>query len=97
MPTRRLTCLKQVAAAQNAHLSRNALSLRAESDREQFVIQRCFGLGRDQAQEHLQLRTVIAVQGYPILDVEAEFVIYDSNLAMDAGWIVPPLCFVQSK
>jgi hypothetical protein len=97
-PDTDLTRLKQVAVAQGAHLSRNALSLRANGDRDQFVTQRCFGLGRSQAQEQLkQLRTAIAAQGYPILDVEAEFVIYDSNLVLDAGWLDPYVRFAWRK
>ena len=45
-------------------------------------------MGRAEAHAALEaLLRGLAPLGYPILDIEEEFVVYDSNLALDAGWI----------
>lgn len=80
--------LAQTASQHGAHLSRNALKLREDSRQERFVTQRCYGVGRVEARQQFEaLLNAIAPLGYPILKVEEEFVVYDSNLALDAGWI----------
>ena len=80
--------LAQIAGRHAARLSRNALRVRSDGRREQFVTQRCFAVGRGNAQRRLRLlRDDLAALPVPILEVEAEYVVYDSNLALDAGWI----------
>jgi hypothetical protein len=85
-----LSPLLAIAQAHHAHLSRNALRTRADGRQERFVTQRRHHATRDQASAALaELRRALA--GYSVLEVEQEFVIYDSNLALDAGWIgLPP-------
>lgn len=87
-PEADLTVLTEVAERHAAHLSRNALRLREDTCVERFVTQRCQGVSRAEAQRLLDaLVQEITTRSYPILEIEAEFVVYDSNLAIDAGWL----------
>lgn len=71
-----------------ARLSRNAFKTRPDEQQERFVTQRCYGVGRDGAQEQLDtLLKTLAPLPFAVLEVEQEYVIYDSNLALDAGWL----------
>lgn len=82
------TPLARVASRHDAHLSRNALKQRSDNFTERFVTQRCFGVGRIAARSRFSalLADLISL-GYPILDTEEEYVIYDSNLSLDDGWL----------
>jgi hypothetical protein len=83
----RLAALAQEHAA---HLSRNALRVRADGLRERFVTQRCYGVGRPAAHERLTaLLAALAEGGYPVLSVEEEYVVHDSDPSVDAGWLDP--------
>ena len=82
-----MTGLTDLARRHAAHLSRNALRVRADGRQERFVTQRCYRVGQETARARLAvLRDALAAK-YEILDVEEEFVVYDSNLALDAGWL----------
>lgn len=71
-----------------AHLSRNALKMQQDSYQERFITQRCRGVGRQEAKEQLKhLLQAIADLNIPILDIEQEFVVYDSNFELDRDWI----------
>ena len=79
--------LIRVALCHTAHVSRNALRTRDDGRHERFVTQRCFGVGRASAHAAL-VALVEALEGtYEIMDVEEEFVMFDSDLTLDAGWI----------
>lgn len=83
-----LTTLTQLASRHQAHLSRNALRVREDGQLERFVTQRCWSVGRATAEQRLDaLRQELVSAGWMIVDIEAEFVIYDNNLEVDAGWI----------
>lgn len=83
-----MAALAALAQRHNAHLSRNALRIRADAAREHFVTQRCQAVGLGEAKHQLQaLLHELNPLGYPVLEVEEEFVVYDSNLALDDGWI----------
>lgn len=72
----------------SAHLSRNALKTRSDGYQERFVTQRCWGVGRQEAEEQLKhLLEAIADLNTPILNIEQEFVVYDSNFELDRDWI----------
>lgn len=82
------TPLAQMAEKHGANLSRNARRTRPDHQTERFVTQRCFGVGRDGAHARLDaLLRALTPLGFPVLEVEEEFVVYDSNLDLDAGWI----------
>jgi hypothetical protein len=87
-PAADLTALAAVALRNGGHLSRNALREQGDGRRERFVTQRCHGVGRQTAKGRLdELLAALAALGHPIVDVEEEFVAYDSNIEVDAGWI----------
>jgi hypothetical protein len=80
--------LAALARRHSARLSRNALRDAGSGVRERFVTQRCAAVGRPIASQCLhELLTALTEAGYPILDVEEEFVVYDSNLDVDFGWL----------
>jgi hypothetical protein len=82
--------LVQLVEPHTAHLSNNALAVRPDGRQERFVTQRVKGVGRPEAAVRLaRLLDVLKGRNLQILDVEEEFVVYDSNLNLDAGWISP--------
>lgn len=84
--------LRELAQLHSAHLSRNALQTRSDGFQQRFVTQRCIGVGRITAKKQLQILVdSIESLGYHPIDIESEFVVYDSNLALDKGWIHDPV------
>lgn len=82
--------LRQLAESYDAHLSRNALRIREGGLAERFVTQRCIGVGRGEAHRRLEaLLDALRTAEYSIIEFEEEFVVYDSNLSLDDGWITP--------
>lgn len=77
-----------VVAPWGARLSRNARRHRDDGCSEHFVTQRATGVDRILADAQCeQLRTALQLAGYDILEVEAEYVVLDSNLSLDLGWL----------
>jgi hypothetical protein len=88
-PSADLAILTTIAEQHAARLSRNALQTNSDGNREQFITQRCKFVGHLEAKQRLQkLLEEIAPLGYQVIGVEAEFVVYDSNLTVDEGWIL---------
>jgi hypothetical protein len=82
--------LTRLAEQRGAHLSRNALRTLAGGQEERFVTQRCWGVGCQTASQRLfQLVDDLIAAKHRIIDIEQEFVVYDSNLEVDAGWLQP--------
>lgn len=80
--------LAQLAERHSAHLSRNTMHVRTDGGEERFVTQRCSMVGRLAAHKALvELVFDLKQANYRMLGIEAEFVVYDSNLAVDDGWI----------
>jgi hypothetical protein len=87
-PDADLELLRSIASAHSAHLSHNALQVSMDGRTKRFLTQRCMGVGSIDARIRLQqLIDRIAAFGYRPIDIEAEFVVYDSNLALDRGWM----------
>ena len=83
-----LAHLAELVVPHRAHLSWNARRVRADGHAERFVTQRCFGVGDASADAALaDLRAALIADGREILSVEREFVVYDSDASLDAGWI----------
>ncbi|MDX3225988.1 hypothetical protein [Streptomyces sp. ME19-01-6] len=81
--------LTELVAAHAAHLSRNARRVRPDGRAERFVTQRCRLVGRDTAGRRLRALTAdLRAGGHEIVSMEREFVVYDSDEGLDAGWIV---------
>ncbi|MGW1606869.1 hypothetical protein [Streptomyces eurythermus] len=72
-----------------AHLSWNARRVRAGARHERFVTQRCREVGADGAGRALE-RLLTELGGCVVLGVEREFVLHDSDLSVDDGWIQEP-------
>lgn len=85
-----LDALTATAAAHDAHVSWNARRIRAGTGRqERFVTQRCYGVGLPTARARLAALTrAVGALPVEIAETEEEFVVHDSNSAIDDGWIV---------
>lgn len=87
-PTADLAAVTQVAEAHGAHLSRNAVKVRSDNNRERFVTVRGYRVGYGTAQAKLlALLAALAPLGYETLETEEEYVIYDSHENEDKGWL----------
>ncbi|PWU46504.1 hypothetical protein DLE60_34565 [Micromonospora globispora] len=84
----RLVALTELAAPYNARLSRNARRERDDGRHERFITQRCHGVGRTSARRCLDaLVADLRAGGHEIASVEAEYVVHDSCLSLDDGWL----------
>ncbi|MFP2956290.1 hypothetical protein ACLEPN_00270 [Myxococcus sp. 1LA] len=86
--TRDLESLERLAAANAAHLSRNAYKSFPDGLQERFLTQR-FG-PRDDARMAARfdaLLAALASEGLPVTKVERECVLFDDNLSLDEGWL----------
>ena len=80
--------LTRLLEPHHARLSRNARRQRTDGAQERFVTQRCHHQGRVNARARLDaLLVVLSGTGYPILQIEEEYVAYDNHVRMDAGWL----------
>ncbi len=76
------------SAGHHAHVSWNARRTEPGGHRQYFVTQRCHRLGLATAGEHLdRLTAALSAAGFPPLKVTREYVVHDSALALDAGWL----------
>lgn len=83
--------LTGLAEKNGARLSRNTRRRRPDGRCERFVTQRVFARGRDDARRELdRLLTALTENGYDVLEVEQEYVLFDSHLSLDAGWLPVP-------
>ena len=81
----------QIATRHHAHLSHNALRHLTDGTEERFLTQRHYGTGRPRAKAALNaMRTELLEAGLTILEVEAEYVVCDTNAGLDAGWLNQP-------
>ncbi|WP_069767763.1 hypothetical protein [Streptomyces sp. LUP30] len=69
-----------------AHLSWNARRVGGGGLHERFVTQRCRGVDAEGAELALQ-RLLAELRGCEVLSVEREFVLHDSDVSVDEGWI----------
>ena len=77
-----------ISLRHSAHVSRNARRGDPDGRHERFVTQRCHGCGRPEARRRLDaLLAELSAAGLVIVEVEQEYVVLDSNPAVDAGWI----------
>jgi hypothetical protein len=87
-PATDVATLTALAQSHAAHLSRNALCRRDDGRQERFVTQRCYAVGWPAARQRLErLLGDLVAGGYAVLSVEEEFVVYDSQPGVDAGWL----------
>ncbi|MFJ4279301.1 hypothetical protein [Streptomyces massasporeus] len=72
-----------------AHLSWNARRVRG-AWHERFVTQRCREVDAEDAGRALEL-LLTELGGFEVLSVEREFVLYDSDVSVDEGWLAEPV------
>ncbi|MEV6818903.1 nucleotidyl transferase AbiEii/AbiGii toxin family protein [Nocardiopsis dassonvillei] len=93
-----LAALSAIVEPHRARLSRNARRVRDDGFQERFVTQRCSRVGRREAArfEHVLLKALeragVSFEGKEgwqprVLSVEREFVVHDTALSVDAGWL----------
>lgn len=80
--------LARLVVPHGAHVSWNARRALGAGRQERFVTQRCHRVGLTEAGRSLEeLHTALRGGGYEIVSVEREFVVFDSDESVDAGWI----------
>lgn len=83
-----LGALTSLVRKHGGHLSRNAFRCRPDGQSERFITQRFRRCGRATAAAGLGLLIEsLRLADHLIVDVESEYVIYDSREALDAGWL----------
>jgi hypothetical protein len=87
-----LDALRRVCKRHAAHLSSNALKRDEGGRTQRFVTQRVYGVGRLNAELAFEaLQTDLLAAGFVLTNRLREYTIFDSNVAVDAGWIDAPV------
>lgn len=90
-PSQDHSLIMQLAERHGARLSRNALRTREDGFEERFLTQRLHHGGRAQAESALSsLLDALLQHSIVVLETESEYVVFDSNLALDSGWLDHP-------
>ncbi|MEV0127901.1 hypothetical protein AB0H83_05465 [Dactylosporangium sp. NPDC050688] len=90
-PAAALRAAADVAAAHGARLSRNARRRDGEGRQERFLTARCHGVGLATATVRLDaFVAALRTAGLEVTEVEQEYVVDDSNLGLDHGWLDGP-------
>lgn len=86
-----LARLGELCARHDAHLSRNALKRDAAGRSERFATLRVYRAGRQRAFAHFDAFLAdLEAAGYVFTNKLREYAIYDTAVALDAGWIDVP-------
>ncbi|GGR87384.1 hypothetical protein GCM10010169_34540 [Micromonospora fulviviridis] len=86
-----LVALTDLVAPHGARLSRNARREFVDGAQERFVTQRCHGAGLATATKRLdELPEALRAAGHEPTTVEQEYVVFDSDLHHDQGWLASP-------
>jgi hypothetical protein len=86
-----LVALADLVAPHRARLSRNARRDLGNGAHERFVTQRCHGVGLATARQRLDdLVGILRAAGHEPTSVEQEYVVFDSDLHHDQGWLDRP-------
>ncbi|MER6126905.1 hypothetical protein ABT173_30815 [Streptomyces sp. NPDC001795] len=81
-----LAALAARVVPHGAHLSWNARRVRGHGRHERFVTQRCRGVDAEGAGRALE-RLLAELAGLEVICVEREFVLHDSDVSVDDGWL----------
>ena len=80
--------LTELCESHGAHLSRNAFRQTAGDREERFVTLRTYAVGDQTSQRQLAaLLDCLAAVEEDVIETESEYCVYDSNIALDAGWL----------
>ncbi|MEU4215987.1 nucleotidyl transferase AbiEii/AbiGii toxin family protein [Actinoplanes sp. NPDC026623] len=101
LPSERVTdvlAVTDIAERHGARLSRNARRRDPDGRPERFVNQRCHRSGRADATERLDaLVHDLRAAGHEVVSAEQEYVVHDSQLALDRGWLSPVVPCYQDR
>ncbi len=83
------SALDQLCVAHEAHLSRNAFKMLDKGIVERFVTQRMYKVGRETALNRFAkcVEDLESLRHVIVLSKQREYTVYDSNVALDRGWI----------
>ncbi|TVT62162.1 nucleotidyl transferase AbiEii/AbiGii toxin family protein [Amycolatopsis rhizosphaerae] len=86
----RLVALTDLVVPHGARPSRVARRRRPDGREERFATQRCHGVGRETAMARLDaLVADLRAAGHEIVEIEQEYVVHDTALHYDHGWLEP--------
>lgn len=89
-----LKALEHQCVQQEAHLSKNAFKQLENGYHQRFITLRLYGLGRQSAQARFEaLIASLRSQSIPLVQPQQEYTVYDSNVQLDAGWLMLPWQF----
>jgi hypothetical protein len=87
-PKTDLRAITEIAAAHAAHLSQSVAEAPGDGEVQRFITQRCYGVGLPAARTLIAaLQSALAEARVHIVRATQEYVVYDTNVALDAGWI----------
>lgn len=85
-----ISALQAQCRQRGGHLSANAFKYHRDGQQQRFVTMRLYGVGRQSAQARFnKLLQWLEGEGLKLSHKLREYTVYDSNLALDAGWIEP--------
>ncbi|WP_231935168.1 nucleotidyl transferase AbiEii/AbiGii toxin family protein [Micromonospora viridifaciens] len=91
-----LVALTDLVAPHGARLSHNARRELTGGAQERFVNQRCHGVGLATATQRLdELVETLRAAGHEPATVEQEYIVFDSDLRHDQGWLDSPTSSVS--
>lgn len=83
-----VAAVAEVADQHDCRVSRNGRRSRPDGRHERFVTHRGHAIGVATARRQVDaLLSDLTARRFEVLDVEREFVVYDSNVHVDAGWM----------
>jgi hypothetical protein len=86
-----LPALGEICEKHNAHLSSNAFKRATAEETQRFVTMRLEGAGLKRASAVFEeLARAVEAAGYQTSRQVHEYVVYDSNVSLDAGWMNSP-------
>src|SRR4051794_31624594 len=86
-----LHALRARCAEHGAHLSANAFKVDSDGRAQRFVTVRYYGVGKVRAGERFEaLLRALTADGFTLSNKLREYSVFDSNIALDAGWIDAP-------
>jgi hypothetical protein len=86
-----LATLTAICEDYDARLSRNAFKVQQNGRCERFVNMRLYRVGRTTAFQRFEaLKQTLQGAGFEVLNQQREYAVFDSDAALDAGWLDHP-------
>jgi hypothetical protein len=82
--------LAQLCQQHGAHLSANAFKYQPHGQQQRFMTMRMYGVGLHTAQVSFNtLLAALKAQNIKLSQPQQEYSVFDSNINLDNGWIIP--------